>query len=344
MDKRTTIRDVAKQAGVSVATVSNVFNGIQKVSEATRERILEIAKEMDYQPNMLARSLSMQKSGMIGLLLPVTEEEETCILLQDNPYYAEFLSGVEKKAAELGYDVIIRGVRPYESCREWILKRQLEGAIFVGNASDVVSDDSMELGNRLVLLDTYDKGILRHDHIGIDDKLGGKIATKYLLDKGHRGIVFAGSQIQYEGCIRERYLGYEETMKEKNLFQERFVFRDELNFEGGVRIGNQMLEMQEEITAVFAASDTVAFGIMNAYEQAGKNLPDDLSVVGFDNIKTCEYVYPKLTSVNQNSFLKGMKAVEILHKAGEDKEKEPVELVLPVTLIERESVSERKTV
>lgn len=344
MDKRTTIRDVARQAGVSVATVSNVFNGIQKVSEATRERILEIAKEMDYQPNMLARSLSMQKSGMIGLLLPVIEEEKDRILLQDNPYYAEFLSGVEKKAAELGYDVIIRGIRPYESCREWILKRQLEGAIFVGNASDVVSDDSMELGNRLVLLDTYDKGILQHDHIGIDDRLGGRIATEHLLDKGHKRIAFAGSQIQYEGCIRQRYLGYEETMKERNLFQGKFVFRDELNFEGGVRIGKKMLAMGDQVTAVFAASDTVAFGIMNAYEQAGKKIPDDLSIVGFDNIKTCEYVYPKLTSVNQNSFLKGMKAVELLHKAGDNGEKEPVELVLPVTLIERDSVRECRTV
>lgn len=341
MDKRATIRDVAKRAGVSVATVSNVFNGIQKVSETTRERILEIAKEMDYQPNMLARSLSMQRSGMIGLLLPVTEEEEeTSILLKDNPYYAEFLSGVEKKAAELGYDVIIRGVRPYESCREWILKRQLEGAIFVGNASDVVSNDSMELGNRLVLLDTYDKGILQHDHIGIDDKLGGVIATEYLLEKGHKGIAFAGSQIQYEGCIRQRYLGYEETMKKRKLFQENLVFRDELNFDGGVRIGKKLLEMHDRVTAVFAASDTVAFGIMNAYEQAGKKLPWDLSVVGFDNIKTCEYVYPKLTSVNQNAFLKGMKAVEILHKAEEDKAGEPVELVLPVTLVERDSVRE----
>lgn len=338
MDKRTTIKDVAKKAGVSVATVSNVFNGIQKVSETTKERILEIAREMDYQPNMLARSLSMQRSGMIGLLLPVTEEEETSILLQDNPYYAEFLSGVEKKAAELGYDVIIRGVRPYESCREWILKRQLEGAIFVGNASDAVSNDSIELGNRLVLLDTYDKGILQHDHVGIDDKLGGKIATEYLLDKGHQGIVFAGSQIQYEGCIRQRYLGYEETMKARGLFDESFVFRDELNFDGGVRIGKKMLAMQEKVTAVFAVSDTVAFGIMNAYEQAGKSIPKDLSVIGFDNIKTCEYVYPKLTSVNQNAFLKGMKAVEILHRADKEKEKEPMELILPVTLVERDSV------
>lgn len=341
MDKRTTIRDVAKKAGVSVATVSNVFNGIQKVSETTRDRILEIAKELDYQPNMLARSLSMRRSGMIGLLLPVTEEEETSILLQDNPYYAEFLSGVEKKAAELGYDVIIRGVRPYESCREWILKRQLEGAIFVGNASDAVSNDSMELGNRLVLLDTYDKGILQHDHIGIDDKLGGRIATEYLLDKGHTGIVFAGSQIQYEGCIRQRYLGYEETLKKRNLFQEKYVFRDELNFDGGVRIGKKMLKMQDEVTAVFAASDTVAFGIMNSYEQAGKKLPRDLSIVGFDNIKTCEYVYPKLTSVNQNSFWKGMKAVEMLHRAGENKTKEPLELMLPVELVERDSVENR---
>lgn len=340
MNKRTTIRDVAKEAGVSVATVSNVFNGIQKVSEETKNRILEIAAEMDYQPNMLARSLSMQKSGMIGLLLPVTEEEETSILLLDNPYYAEFLSGVESASAELGYDVIIRGVRPYESCREWILKRQLEGAIFVGNASDAVSNDSMELGNRLVLVDTYDRGILQHDHIGIDDRFGGRMAAEYLIRNGHRSIAFAGSRIEYEGCIRQRYLGYEDVMKEHNLFHENFVFREELNFDGGVRIGLKMLHMQDKITAVFAASDIVALGIINAYERAGKNLPKDLSVVGFDNIKTCEYVYPKLTSVNQNAFLKGREAVEILHKTEKDRDGKPTERILPVSLVERDSVME----
>lgn len=339
MAKRSTIRDVAKKVGVSVATVSNVFNDINKVSETTRERVLEVARELDYHPNMVARSLSRQKSGMIGLLLPITgENEETSILLQGNQYYSEFLSGVEKKAAEVGYDVIIRGLRPNESCREWVIKRQLEGVIFAGNASEVVSEDSFELGNRLVLVDTYDEGILAHDYIDVDDQYGGKIATEYLLEMGHEKIAFAGSYIQYDGCIRRRYLGYEGVLKQQGFFSEDRVFIDELSFEGGVRIGERMLEKKCDATAVFAASDTVAFGIINAFGKAGKKLPDDLSVIGFDNIATCEYVYPKLSSIDQNTFQKGVKAVELLYSA-EQRESDTKEgIVLPVTLVQRESV------
>lgn len=339
MNKRCTIRDVAKASGVSVATVSNVFNGINKVSEETRQMILSVAKELDYQPNMVARSLSMQKSGMIGLLLPIVEdEEEAGILLQKNPYYAEFLSGMEKKAAELKYDIIIRGLRPEESCREWIIRRQLEGAVFVGNASEVISNDSRELGNRLVLLDTYDEGILSYDNIRVEDEKGGRLATSYLREHGHRNIAFAGSYIQYDGCIRRRFLGYQKEMEEHGLYREELVYKNALNYEGGLAIGRQMLQSKINITAVFAASDTIAFGITSAYREAGKSLPEDLSIVGFDNTSTCEFSYPKLTSIDQSTFLKGMKAVEILYNAGKTRTEGPASLILPVSLKERESV------
>lgn len=339
MNKRCTIRDVAKAAGVSVATVSNVFNSINKVSEETKQMILSVAKELDYQPNMVARSLSMQKSGMIGLLLPIVEdEEEAGILLQKNPYYAEFLSGMEKKAAELKYDIIIRGLRPEESCREWIIRRQLEGAVFVGNASEVISNDSRELGNRLVLLDTYDEGILSYDNIRVEDEKGGRLATSYLREHGHRNIAFAGSYIQYDGCIRRRFLGYQKEMEEHGLYREELVYKNALNYEGGLAIGRQMLQSKINITAVFAASDTIAFGITSAYREAGKSLPEDLSIVGFDNTSTCEFSYPKLTSIDQSTFLKGMKAVEILYNAGKTRTEGPASLILPVSLKERESV------
>ena len=340
MNKRCTIRDVAKAAGVSVATVSNVFNGINKVSEENRQMILAVAKELDYQPNMVARSLSMQKSGMIGLLLPIVEDgEEAGILLQKNPYYAEFLSGMEQKAAELKYDIIIRGLRPEESCREWIMRRQLEGAVFVGNASDVISRDSKELGNRLVLLDTYDKGILSYDNIRVEDEKGGRLATSYLREKGHKNIAFAGSYIQYDGCIRRRFLGYQKEMEAQGWYRQDLVYKNALSYEGGIAIGKQMLKSQIPITAVFAASDTLALGIMSAYREAGKDVPADLSVVGFDNTSTCDISHPKLTTIDQNTFLKGMKAVEILSQVGGTQE-EPASIILPVSLKERESVRE----
>ncbi|MCD7806842.1 MAG: LacI family transcriptional regulator [Lachnospiraceae bacterium] len=337
MEKRSTIRDVAKAAGVSIATVSNAYNGIDKVSEETRQMIFEVARELDYQPNMVARGLSRKKSGLIGLLLPIIEEDgEPGLPLEKNPYYAEFLSGMEKKATEMKYDIVIRGLRPEESCREWIMRRQLEGAVFIGNTPEAIANDSRELGTRLVLLDAYVE--CNYATIRVEDEKGGQMAVSYLMKKGHRNIAFAGSQIQFDGCIRRRYLGYEKEMSGHGLFREQLVYKSALNYEGGLETGRQMLKSKIPITAVFAASDTIAFGIMAAYREAGRTIPEDLSVIGFDNISSCDLTYPRLTSVDQSAFQKGIRAVEVLCSEAEGVQKPPANVVLPVSIKERDSV------
>lgn len=340
MRKKATVRDVAKIAGVSVATVSNVINGIDKVSEETKRHVLSVMKGLDYQPNLTARSLARNKSNLIGLLLPITDEGlDASLLLRDNPFYGEFISGAEFVADEKGYDILITGVRPGQSCREWIAKRNLDGAVFIGNYSIVIAEDVKKCNSQLVLIDTYDEGIQNFHNIGIDDKLGGYIGTRYLLDMGHRQIAFAGSNILVDGVVHRRFEGYKQAMGEEQI--DRFnslIFQEAISFEGGYRIGLKILERNQQITAVFTAADIMAFGIMKAFYEHGKMIPKDLSIVGFDDISTCKYTFPSLTSVRQPIYQKGVIAAETLIDAVENGVTEIKNIKVPIELVERDSV------
>lgn len=341
MSKRVTVRDIAKVAGVSVASVSNVLNGVDKVSEETRERIIQVMLDLDYHPNLVARSLSKRKSDMIGLLLPITDEgpSSTSLLLRDNPFYGELLSGVEAKASEYGYDVLIKGIRSGESCRDWILKRNLDGAIFLGNYSEVLSEEMQGLGKRLVLVDCYDEGTQIHSTIGIDDENGGYLAAKHLLENGHRKIALVASNVNLDGPIRRRYLGFRKAMEEFGITQtDDLILLDELSFDGGYRIGKKLLE-RNDITAVFAVGDVMAFGILKAMYEVGKQIPEDLSIVGFDNTKGCEYSKPALTSVDQPVYDRGRMAVEALAAAIKEENPTLTHKTLPVSLKIRNSVA-----
>lgn len=341
MSKRVTVRDIAKVAGVSVASVSNVLNGVDKVSEETRERIIQVMLDLDYHPNLVARSLSKRKSDMIGLLLPITDEgpSSTSLLLRDNPFYGELLSGVEAKASEYGYDVLIKGIRSGESCRDWILKRNLDGAIFLGNYSEVLSEEMQGLGKRLVLVDCYDEGTQIHSTIGIDDENGGYLAAKHLLENGHRKIALVASNVNLDGPIRRRYLGFKKAMEEFGITQtDDLILLDELSFDGGYRIGKKLLK-RNDITAVFAVGDVMAFGILKAMYEVGKQIPEDLSIVGFDNTKGCEYSKPALTSVDQPVYDRGRMAVEALAAAIKEENPALTHKTLPVSLKIRNSVA-----
>lgn len=339
MEKRTTIRDIAQKTGVSVATVSNVINGINKVSDDKRKVVLSAMAELDYRPNLTARSLSINKSNLIGLLLPIIDGgTDASLLLRDNPFYGEFVSGVEYRATDAGYDILISGVRPGQSCRDWILKRNLDGVIFIGNYTSIISQDIREFGSQLVLVDSYDEGTQKHHSIGIDDTAGGYLATEHLLKRGHRGIAIAASNILVEGAIYRRFKGYQTALSEYGVTKlNRLVFQDILSFDGGYRIGLRLLEHLDEISAVFAVADIMAFGIMKAFFEHGKRIPQDLSIVGFDNTRGCEYSNPALTSINQPVYEKGVIAVETLLEAITDSDIPKRSISLPTELVERSS-------
>lgn len=342
--KNITVRDVAAKSGVSVATVSNVINGVDKVSEETKKHVLRVMEELNYHLNLTARSLAKNKSNLIGIMLPITEQGyDMSLLLRDNPFYAEFISGAEYKAMENDYDILITGVRPGQSCSEWINKRNIDGAIFIGNYSRVIAQDVKKCNAQLVLVDTYDEGTNTYHTIGVDDELGGYLATEHLLKLGHRNIVFAASNVWADGVVYRRFVGYKKAMSEYGLDKiNHLILQDTLTLEGGYNTGIHLINSMPEISAVFAAADIMAFGIMKAFYEKNKTIPADLSIVGFDNVSTCEYTYPGLTSVSQPIYKKGLIAVEMLIDAIDSEVEKNEKVILPIELVQRHSTMQIK--
>lgn len=344
MEPRVSAKDVARHAGVSVATVSNVINNIHnKVSEETRQRVLKAIEELQYQPDFTARSLAKRKSNLLGIMLPITQAgDDKSLLLKDNPFYAELLSGIEYEAGQRGYDVVITGIRPEQSLKDWVRKRNMDGVIFLGITPEPFLNELKTLHVPVVLLDSYPKQDDCHS-IGHDDFLAGKMACQYLIAQGHRTIGFLSGPLESSPVNQKRYEGYQAALKEAGIQSDSsLVLEDSVSFEGGCRMGltiAQELGMSDNrVTALFCVADIVAFGAIKALRERGIKVPKELSVLGFDNLRTCEYLYPGLTTMDQGIFNKGVAAVGILVDDIEGRLEACQHIQLPVKLIERDSV------
>lgn len=339
MKKSVTIKDVARYANVSVATVSNVLNNVNKASNDTREQVLEAIKVLGYHTNYTARSLVRQKSDLIGIILSLCDNLSIYKnIINNNPFYLEFISGIEYCARKRNYDVLITGGENEEKCLEWILRRKIDGAIYLGEYSSGFIGQLGKLKIPFALTDVYGQNLEGYCRIGINDELGGYIATKHLIDLGHKCIALSTSDLKANGVNYYRYRGYKRALKEAGIsINNNVVFEDDISYEGGYRIGNKIIESIETITGIVVEADVMAFGIIKALKTAGREVPGDYSLVGFDNIKECKYVSPELTTVNQDIFQKGVLAAEVLIRSIEEGEilKEPIEL--PINLVIRDS-------
>lgn len=339
MKRKVTIRDVAKYAGVSVATVSNVINNIDKASDETREMVLKSIKEIGYQPDFVARCLAKGKSNLIGVMLPITEKgDEPYLLLRDNPFFSEFISGIDFISRKRGYDFLISGIESGQQCKEWVTKRNLDGIIMLGMLPRSFFNEMEEINLPVVLIDAYEEFATRFHRIMADDKNGGYLATKHLISLGHRHIVFVTGSVKQSGVNRERFEGYKKALQEAGITPDPgLIFEDHVTFEGGYQAGKRIMESGGEITAVVTVADVVAFGLINVFRDHGKTVPDDYSVVGFDDIQLCKYVVPRLTTVRQNIFKKGVAAVEAIISDIELPSETSETKILSVELIQRES-------
>ncbi|AGB41379.1 transcriptional regulator [Halobacteroides halobius DSM 5150] len=344
MAKQVTIRDVADYVGVSVATVSNVLNENQhKVSQKTYQEVLEAIEKLGYYPNFTARTLANRKSHLIGIMLPLVEQDKANTLLQDNPFYSQFISGIEMKTREKDYDILITGVGPEESCKDWIIKRNLDGIIFLGVYPNLLSKKIEEIDVPIVLTDTYKDYTGQFHNIGVNDQQGGYLATEYLLKLDHRNIAFVTGNRDLSEVNYRRYQGYQKALKRYNITEnEELVYETEVSFEGGYKVGAELLSDQNDISAVFAVADILAFGIIKAFQEHDKKIPEDLSIVGFDDLKTCQYVTPALTTIKQDIFYKGVRTVEVLIEEIESQAKEKKSITLPLELVIRDSTQQRK--
>ena len=208
------LKDIAKLAGVSTATVSNVLNGnTSKVSAVTKERIEKIIKEVDYKPNAMARSLAKKESRMIGLVVPYIGPDEDFFM---NPYYARMVAALERYVRSKEYYLMLRCVPDCRQVIPQLSSWNVDGVFFLGVVESDVKEIISALDAPVVFLDTYtkEKGIV---NVGLDDYKGGYLSARYLIGKGHRKIALACPDYKGPGVVRERYLGFMKACEEANI-------------------------------------------------------------------------------------------------------------------------------
>jgi LacI family transcriptional regulator len=301
------MKDVAERAGISITTVSHVVNGTRFVSEKVRDRVTRVMEELGYQPNVLARGLRRGESSTIGLIVPDVT----------NPYFAEIARSVEDACAERGYGVILCNSdgRPerQEQAVDVLASNRVGGLVLVNVGMTRREASLFEgLAIPMVMLDREIPGF-PVDSIQIDNARGGRQATEHLLGLGHRRIAcLAGSsRISPSG---DRVDGYRQALEEAGLkVDPALILSGDFTPESGHVCACELMERDLPMpTALFSCNDLMAFGAITAFAEKGLKVPDDISVVGFDDIRLASYFNPTLSTVAQPRQEMGQMAVEIL--------------------------------
>ncbi len=331
-----TIKDIANIVGVSCTTVSNVIHGrAGRVSAETIARINEAIDQLGYIPNMSARSLVSSSSKVIGMISHLTANTKETIV--EDPFHSAFIGSIEKTLRENGYYLMLRAVETTADLVSFLRNWNVDGLFFTGVFQDEFYDALNGLNIPIVLIDSYVPPS-RMCNVGLEDYKGGYEATRYLIAKGHRNIAFASPTIKNRGVVSERFLGYKQALSEASIpFHSEYVFEQELDVETTIALGRRLAQV-EDITAVFATADILAAGIMAGVQQSGKRIPDDISVIGFDDINLCRLISPALTTIHQDAPYKSKLAADFLFALLEKDTLEKREIILPIKLVERDSV------
>ena len=311
-----TIREIAKLAGVSPATVSRVMNGTAKVDDEKRKRVEKAIRETGFQPNMLARALFKNSSRLIGLILPDIM----------NPFFNELASIIEEEAYGGGFHIVLcsSGNKPEKEIANIRMLEQMkaDGIILITNGShteEIISSCSLPV----VVVDRHVAGCGEIAYIEADHYKGGRIATQHLVDNGCRNIVcLRGPQRYASGVLR--YRGYQDVCRENNI-TERFI-DTRYNYEAGLKAAEEMLEKFHSIDGIVAANDMVAISVYKVLRRHNIRIPEDVQLIGFDDIGFSSLVSPEITTVHQPIADMGKRAVEILlnYVSGQDFKEENI--------------------
>ena len=309
MSKKVTIYDIAKRLHVTPATVSYALNNVSKVSEEMRKKILDTAREMGYSRDYTAVSLSTGKTHLMALFLPFEDISKAFL---ENPFYGEFIGCFEKQIKKEDYDLIIEPQIEEKDVLAWLRGRGVDAIAILGNYPKHYRKALKALNKPTVLVDIFDNYSDEFNYVLTSDSKGCYDATKYLIENGHKNIAFVAGDINSSIVDQRRYDGYKKALDESGIqLKDEFLFVSEVSFDGGVTIADQLM-LNKDITAVVCAADTLAIGIIHGYRNAGKSIPESLSVVGFDDIQPAKMIYPALTTIKQNIGEKGRIAAKLL--------------------------------
>jgi DNA-binding LacI/PurR family transcriptional regulator len=332
-----TIYDVAKQAGVGIGTVSRVLNDSPHVREETRQRVLAAIEALDYIPSPIAQRLSLRKTLTIGVV----------VVFLTRPSVIERLRGIESVVAESEYDLTVYNVETPARRDAYFQNipsgHRVDGLIVISLApSDADVDRFARAGLPVTLVDTRHPALPR---IVVDDVHGGYLATRHLIELGHRRIAFVGDPLHMAfnfTSSRDRHEGYANALADCGIpYQPEYHQAGDHGQETARRLTHALLQLPEPPTAIFAASDTQAFGVLQAARDLGRRVPDDLSVVGYDDIEAAEYL--NLTTIHQPLYESGLRGIDLLLQTIDDPTVAARAERLPVHLVVRSTTTEPRT-
>jgi LacI family transcriptional regulator len=328
-----TLKDIAEKVGVSESTVSRVLNGIPKASKETREEIFKVARELNYTPNEVARSLVTKKTNTIGLIISDLS----------NLYFSMVADGIESIAAQNDYSLLISttGGREEEELKyiRIFKEKRVDGLIYISGKMPQSCEKALQnLDIPVVVVSRYLHSNLPSVHI--DNVQESLKAVQYLIDLGHKNIaMISGDYKDIEsGALRVK--GYKKALERNNIeFNTDLVFEGDFKLDSGMKAMKKILKLNPRPTAVFVGSDEMAAGAIKVIKEAGLKVPDDISVIGFDNNIIARVSEPELTTVGQPEKEIGEAAMDMLHKLIQGNEVKDLNIYLPCKLIERESTA-----
>jgi DNA-binding LacI/PurR family transcriptional regulator len=300
-----TLKDVAREAGVSHMTVSRVINEKGNIAESTRARVLTAIEKLNYKPNSVARSLVMKKTKLIGMIVPDI----------NNPFFSAMVRGTEKLAHENNYNIILGdtegSVQNEKSYMDLMVERMVDGVVL---AAPRTEDAKLLEYNRMVPLVIVDRHF-KHNaitHVWADDVDGACQAMEYLVSLGHRRIGFiAGPQNVQVSLMREE--GYKRSLTTHGIPQDpNLVVHGDYLFESGYKSFDQFFRLSSPPSAIFSSNDIMALGFLKQAKEKNIRVPQDISIVGFDNIELSSLISPPLTTVHHPIVEMGNKGVQLL--------------------------------
>lgn len=330
-----TIKDIARLAEVSTATVSMILNNKDgNISALTREKVLRIVKENNYIPNTMARSLVTRQTKTIGLVIPDIA----------NPFFPELARGAEDKASEAGYSIIYCNtdddLDKEDRYINMLAEKMVDGIVFTHSARRSGKMEAIDRGTIPVIL--IDRDIESSNVKGkvlVDNLEGAYKGVKHLIDRGYKKIAFIiGALIS--NTAKDRHAGYRKALEESGLkYDPNYVKAGQYKSEWGFIAIKQLLEEGIDFDAVFCGNDLIAISVIRALKNQGIRIPQDVAVLGFDDIYMASVVEPPLTTVKQPNYEMGYKAVELLLEVLEapNKELENGRIILNTELIVRSS-------
>ncbi|TYS15856.1 LacI family transcriptional regulator [Rossellomorea vietnamensis] len=339
-----TIKDVAKLANVAPSTVSRVIANNSRISDSTKQKVREAMKKLGYHPNFIARSLANQSTQVLGLVLPGSADK-----FFQNPFFPTVLRGLSEGAHEKQYALQMTTGQSdqeiYDGIVQMVQGGRVDGIILLySKVEDKVMMYLKERDFPFVVIGKPFKHADEITHVDNDNFRATKEVTDYLLKAGHDRIAFVGGDLNLVVTV-ERLLGYEKSLRNAGIpLEDRYIVHEEFLREGGQEAVKELMTLKNPPTALVVADDLMSLGVLNTLNEMGISVPDDISIISFNNVMLAEMSRPPLTSVDINIFDLGYQAARNLIQKIEDP-REPVKrITIPHQIVERSSCSMVKTV